>query len=135
MATNKHGIEFAEIAEMDPESTEAGTPVFVAETRAGSYVSFAFLSSVEGVAVYHVVSEQRGDFARLMDAILAKFMGNSATQVTFFNVVTEFMGGRDLDTVLDGFAREERVAEGGPHAGEKYEVLTGTWEPQGRHLQ
>lgn len=135
MPRNKYGIEFEEIAEMEPDSAEAGIPVFRATTSAGSYITFAFLRSTEGMAVYHVDSRRYGDFKRLMDATLAKFCGHEETQITFFNVVTEFMGGKDLDDVLIGFEREERVAEEGPHEGEKYDVLAGHWDPQGRHLK
>lgn len=135
MPRNKYGIEVEEIAEMEPESKESGIPVFKATTRAGSYLTLAFLRSVEGMAVYHVDSKQHGDFKRLMDAVLAKFEANNPTQVTFFNVVTELMGGKDPDDVLHGFERETREAKEGPHEGEEYEVLIGTWEPQGRHLK
>lgn len=135
MPRNKHGIEVEEIAEMEPDSKEAGIPIFKAETNAGSYLTFAFLRSTEGMAVYHVESRRYGDFKRLMDAALAQFCGNTETKITFFNVVTELMGGKDLDDVLIGFEREERVAEEGPYEGEKYDILVGHWDPQGRHLQ
>jgi len=136
MATNKHGIEVEEVGEMDPESQEAGVPVFKAETRAGSYITFAFLTSVDGMSVYHVDSQRYGDFKRLMDAMCAKFHpGTDKVHVTFFNVVSELMAGKDLDDVLKGFEREERVANEGPHEGDKYDVLTGQWYPRGRHLK
>lgn len=135
MPKNKHQIEVEEIAEMEPESKEAGIPIFKATTRSGSYLTFAFIRSVEGMAVYHVESKQRGDFKRLMDAVLAQFCSNEETHVTFFNVITEFMSGGDLDDRLTGFEREERVAEEGPAKGEKYDILSGHWDPQGRHLK
>lgn len=133
MPRNKYGIEVEEIAEMEPDSAEAGIPIFKATTRTGSYLTFAFLRSHEGMAVYHVRSHQHGDFKRLMDAVLSQFQSDDATHVTFFNIVTELMGGRDLDDVLHGFEREMWTAEEGPYKGEDYTVLTGTWEPQGRH--
>lgn len=122
-------IEVEEIAEMEPDSEEAGIPVFKATHRSGSYLTFAFLRSIEGVAVYHVHSEQRGDFRRLMDRVVRQFCANNPTQVTFFNVVSELLPGRDLRDVVEGFEEETRVAHEGPHEGDEYQVLVGVWDP------
>lgn len=119
-------ITVEEIAEMQPDSKEAGVPVFKATCPSESYVTFAFLESVEGVAAYHVYSAQRGDFQRLMDRIVRQFCANDPTQVTFFNVISD-----KLRDVLHGFEEETRVAEEGPHEGEEYDVLVGVWDPTG----
>jgi len=128
-------VEIAEIAQMQPESEEAGKPVFMARLGERDYITFAFLDSWDGITVYHAESHRKGRMAALLDAVLKRFMNSNATQVTFANVVSEWTQGRDLRNVLKGFEEETRVAEEGPAAGDKYQVLVGTWEPEQRHLE
>lgn len=128
-------VEIGEIAQMEPESEEAGKPVFMARLGQRSYITFAFLDSWDGITVYHAESHRKGRMAALLDAVCKRFMNSKPTQITFANVVSEWTEGRDLRNVLKGFEEETRVAEEGPHEGDKYQVLVGTWEPEQRHLE
>lgn len=102
-------ISLEEIGEMDPSTPDAGAPVFHAKTPEGSFVNFAFLETDDAqVRFFDVQSEKKGDFA---------------------NVITEWLAGRDLDVVLDGFDRRTVEAQRGPYAGDDYDELVGVWDP------
>lgn len=120
-------IEIEEIGQMDESSREAGVPVFKAENNAGSYIYFAFLESISGLTIYKVESNRYGDFKRLMNRIIDQFQAGEDTQVTFVNVISEWLPKRNLGDVLQGFERETWEAQEGPHEGEEYDVLTGIW--------
>jgi len=128
-------VEIGEIAQMAPDSAEDGKPIFMARLGERSYITFAFIDAWEGLTVYHAESHRKGRMAALLDAVLKRFMNSQPTQVTFANVVSEWTPGRDLRNVLKGFEEETRVADEGPHKGDKYQVLVGTWEPAQRHLE
>lgn len=120
-------ITIEEIGQMDDESQEAGIPVFEARTVADSYMKFAFLESFPGLTVYHIESNRYGDMKRLMNKVVDQFQAGEDTEITFINVITERLPGKNLDEVLTGFEWETWEAQEGPHKGEEYEVLRGVW--------
>lgn len=122
------------VGEFHPDSASPGTPVFEAKTENGSYLTFAFLpDEVEDAYlwVFHANSYVPGEFSFLMNRVFHHFGGDppEARTVAFSNVVTEFLRGANLDDKLHGFDRETRVVENGPQAGDEYEILAGTWDP------
>lgn len=121
-------MEIHEVGEMDEQSEEAGIPVFTIRADSGSHMEFAFLESIEGLTVYHVDSVQYGDFKRMMSGVINQFQNGESTKVTFVNVISEWLPRRKLEDVLVGFERYTWEASEGPHEGDKYEVLVGTWE-------
>ena len=121
-------MEIHEVGEMDEQSAESGIPVFSVVANSGSHMEFAFLESIEGMTVYHVDSVQYGDFSRMMEAVINQFQNGEPTKVTFMNVISEWLPRKNLGDVLEGFERQTWEAREGPHEGDEYEVLVGTWE-------
>lgn len=131
------GIHLYGVGEFAPDSVAPGTPVFLMETEAGSYITFAFLPDEAESAymrVFHAHSEERGEFRRLMDKALSHFQGaeKEPKEVVFANVVSEMLPGRDLEDVLDGFERFTVEVEYGPddYLGDEFDELVGTWDPR-----
>lgn len=129
-------IRLRGVGEFDPESVAPGTPVFHAETDAGSYITFAFLpDDVEGpyMRVFHAHSEEKGEFSTLMDTVLRHFQGSDpeAKTVVFANVVSDMLPGDNLGDVLDGFERFTEEVVRGPeqYLGEEFDELVGVWKP------
>lgn len=124
------------VGEFHPESVAPDTPVFHAETDAGSYITFAFLpDDVEDpyMRVFHAHSEEKGEFSTLMDTVLRHFQGTDpeAKTVVFANVVSEMLPGDNLGDVLDGFESYTTEVVRGPDAyvGDEIEELVGVWDP------
>jgi hypothetical protein len=125
-------VEVEEVGTFEEDSAAPGTPVFQVENEKGSFLAVAFLpDDVEesDARVFHVGSVQKGDMTRLLNEVAYRWYNGRPIEVVFANVVTEWLDGRDLDSVLSGFERETVEAEAGPLEGDHYDELRGTWDP------
>jgi len=125
-------VEVEEVGEFGPDSAAPGTPVFQVENGKGSFLTVAFLpDEVESAdcRVFHVGSVSRGDMKRLMNEVAYRWYNGRPIGVVFANVVTEWLDGRDLDTVLTGFDRETVEEVHDTFEGDEYDELLGTWDP------